>query len=679
MHGRSSTLLAVFLGCLVLCNPSAFANGKKPQATERSGYVPDSHCNTCHPKQALAWLGSKHEKAMQRASPENVLGDFNRPLPENFGHNIRLTVINGEYRVSTTGADDQQREFTVSYVLGVHPLQQLLLSLPGGRLQAFTLAWDTVRHRWFDLQAEESVPAKPGESLHWSGRYQNWNLMCGECHTTDYRKGYDDTTDRYATTWVADHVGCQACHGPGQQHVVQRQAGQAAKYDPPRDGFAQVDKCASCHARRTRLVEAADPQGELLDNFQPDTLRPDLYYPDGQQLAEVFEYGSYRQSRMYQAGVACNDCHNSHSGKLHAIGNALCVRCHNPEPDPKYPGLKAKVYDSSQHHFHPANSAGSQCVDCHMPSRNYMVVHPRRDHAIRIPDPELSQRLGTPNACNQCHSERDAAWAQKAIERHFGQNPKALHYGEILAAGQHGKNLASVSQLASDRQQPAIVRASAIELLARLAPQQTPPMALRDNDPAVRSVAAMAFGSHPAEQRRLMLTPLLHDPVRAVRIAAARGLANLPESALPEKDRPAQRQGLAEFIASQKAMSDMPAAQLNLALLMADIGQPTATITHFRRALVQDPAFDAGRLNFARWLHDQKRNDDAETILREGLPNAARPSDLYQALALLLAEQGKLSEADQELAKALILQPSNTRLLQLRAVLRKKQQVPNKP
>ena len=656
----------------LLLSSTVLAEGKLPQAEARPGYVDEASCLNCHPQQAQAWRSSKHRLAMQPATPDSVLGDFQQPLPGKFAENSRLTAAGGQFHVRTPGADGQSRDTAIPYVLGVRPLQQLLLAQPGGRLQAFTLAWDTVRHRWFDLQAEESIPAKPGESLHWSGRYQNWNLMCGECHTTAFRKGYDEQNDQYATTWASDHVGCQACHGPGQTHVKQQQTGQTAPYGPRHDSFAQVDQCASCHARRTRLVEDAEPQAAFLDNFQPDTLRPDLYYPDGQQLAEVFEYGSFRQSRMYQAGVSCRDCHDSHSGQLNAEGNALCVRCHNPAPDPQYPALQAKNYDSPQHHFHASDKAGSQCVDCHMPSRNYMVVHPRRDHAIRIPRPDLSQRLNTPNACNQCHAERDAAWAQAAIDRHFGPRQRPRHYGEILAAGQHGQDLPALAGLSVDPQQAGIVRATAVELLARVAPQLLPDATLRDADPAVRSVAAMAMANHPPAQRPAALAPLLHDPRRAVRIAAARSLAGLPPNSLPAQHQAAQRQGLADYIAAQQAMADMPAAQINLASLYAELGQAPATLAHFRRAVRQDPAALPSRLNFARWLISQGRPAEAEQLLRDGLPVSANPAVLHQALALLLAEQGNWAAADQELSQALALDPNNPRLRQQQAILRQR-------
>jgi predicted CXXCH cytochrome family protein len=323
-----------------------------------------------------------------------------------------------------------------------------------------------------------------------------------------------------------------------------------------------------------RLPRAPHPAGRgrrggrppLFDQFVPDNLRPGLYHADGQQLDEVFEYGSYRQSRMYQAGVACTDCHDPHRGRLRADGNALCTACHNPAPDRgRFPGLQAKDYDAPAHHFH---RAGSQCVDCHMPSRNYMVVHPRRDHAIRVPRPDLSSRTGAPDACTGCHAYRGAEWAAAAIEHHHGKRTHPPHYGERLAAARAGTPgaAAGLAALPGDAALPAIVRASAIEQLAQLDPAALPAAALRDPDPAVRTSAAAAFALRPAEERLAQLAPLLADPLRAVRITAARALADLPATALAPELRGRQRAALAEFVAAQQAMADMPNAQLHLAL-----------------------------------------------------------------------------------------------------------------
>ena len=663
--------LAALLLALVLMVPAAFA--AVPQAGARPDHVADRDCLACHPDQAGAWAESKHRHAMQPATAQTVLGDFGDVRFGEGAAAARFFRRGGDFVVAAQGADGRTQELAASHVFGIRPLQQVLLPQEGGRLQAFTIAWDTTRKIWFSLHTDGPVP--PGDNLHWSGRYQNWNLMCGECHTTAYRKGYDDEHDRYATTWAEPNVGCQACHGAGRAHAESagRLAATGARAQRPvptpnralAGAHAQVDQCAACHARRTRLVEDAVAGAPLFDQFVPDNLRPGLYHADGQQLDEVFEYGSYRQSRMYQAGVACTDCHDPHRGRLRADGNALCTACHNPTPDRgRFPGLQPKDYDAPAHHFHRGGGAGSQCVDCHMPSRNYMVVHPRRDHAIRIPRPDLSARTGAPDACTGCHAERGAEWAAGAIEHHHGKRTHPPHYGERLAAARAGTPgaAAGLAALAGDAALPAIVRASAIEQLAQLDPGALPAAALRDPDPAVRTSAAAAFALRPAEERVAQLSPLLADPLRAVRITAARALADLPATALAPELQGRQRAALAEFVAAQQAMADMPNAQLNLAGLALAQRDALVAEQRLRRALQREPALDAARLGLATLLAQTRREDEAERVLRDGLARAASPGELHLALGLLAGQRQRWEEAARELRAADALLPGHARV-----------------
>jgi predicted CXXCH cytochrome family protein len=663
--------LAALLLALVLMVPAAFAAA--PQAGARPDHVADRDCLACHPDQASAWAESKHRHAMQPATAQTVLGDFGDVRFGEGAAAARFFRRGGDFVVAAQGADGRTQALAASHVFGIRPLQQVLLPQEGGRLQAFTIAWDTTRKTWFSLHTDGPVP--PGDNLHWSGRYQNWNLMCGECHTTAYRKGYDDEHDRYATTWAEANVGCQACHGPGRAHAESagRLAAAGERTQRPvatpnralAGAHAQVDQCAACHARRTRLVEDAVAGAPLLDQFVPDNLRPGLYHADGQQLDEVFEYGSYRQSRMYQAGVACTDCHDPHRGRLHADGNALCTACHNPAPDRgRFPGLQAQDYDAPAHHFHRGGGAGSQCVDCHMPSRNYMVVHPRRDHAIRVPRPDLGARTGAPDACTGCHADRGAEWAAAAIERHHGKRTHPPHYGERFAAAHAGTPgaAAGLAALAGDAALPAIVRASAIGQLAQLDPRAVPAASLRDPDPAVRTSAAAAFALRPAEERLAQLPPLLADPLRAVRITAARALADLPATALAPEQQDRQRAALAEFVAAQQAMADMPNAQLNLAGLALAQRDALTAEQRFHRALQREPALDAARLGLATLLAQTRREDEAERVLRDGLARAASPGELHLALGLLAGQRQRWEEAARELRAADALLPGQARV-----------------
>lgn len=654
---QSRMIAALAMIGLFLHLTAAFASPTSPfpKARHDPRYVSDERCISCHARQGEDWRNSKHSRAMQSATAQSVQGDFQGQTLTDASGPTRFLQRAGQFLLQTRGADGQTAEFPVAYTLGVHPLQQYLIPQPGGRLQAFTLAWDSIRQRWFDLQADE--PADPGSTLHWSGRYQNANLMCAECHTTGYRKGYDQKHDRYRTSWVAPNVGCQACHGPGKAHAST--AGRGKKlpgYGLPLQAN-QVDQCAACHARRTRLREDTSSDGHFLDHYQPDNLRADLYYPDGQQLAEVFEYGSFRQSRMYQAGVVCSDCHAVHGGKLLGEGNALCTRCHSSTPNPAFPGLRARSYDDPAHHFHAVGTAGSQCVSCHMPARNYMVVHSRRDHAIRIPRPDLSVRLNTPNPCTECHTDQSAAWAAETIAARAGNPRYPRHYGEILAAARQGQPgaLGELLSLVLDARQAGIVRATATELLAELAPGKLPESLLGDPDPAVRSTAAMAWGNRPEPAAASRLLPLLDDPVHAVRIAAARSLAGFPATAIPQEKRPRQHRALADFIAAQNAMADMPAAQLNLANLFAQGQQRERAREHYQRALRQDPAFMAGRLQFAEWLSGEHQPDEAEALLRAGLAIPAIAGESRLALSRMLARQGRIDEAREEYRQAVKL------------------------
>ncbi|TAH44824.1 MAG: hypothetical protein EYC67_12365 [Betaproteobacteria bacterium] len=670
------SLLFVFI---VLASLPALATA--PRAEVRADHVPDRECIDCHQAQAMQWAGSKHDRAMQAATPSTVLGDFNDSLFSGADQRARFFRRDGAFMVRTAGPDGKEADFPVSHTFGVYPLQQYLLPLPGGRLQALTIAWDARKQRWFSLYPEGGIA--PGSNLHWSGRYQNWNLMCGECHTTAFNKHYDDERDSYRTTWAEPNVGCQACHGPGREHVTSASrlatapasgkgpsaaSEQQATPTPNRalgQPHAQVDQCAACHSRRTRLQETVVPGTPFLDNFVPDNLRAELYHADGQQLEEVFEYGSFRQSRMYQAGVGCTDCHEPHGGKTRASGNALCVSCHNTTPDTaRFAGLKAKNYDSPQHHFHTAGNPGSECVSCHMPSRNYMVVHDRRDHAIRIPRPDLTRRIGTPNACQACHADRPADWAEAAIIRHHGARNVAEHYGEILAAaraGQPGSD-ARLAALIDDGRQPAIVRATAIEQLAALDTLPPPASALQDTDPVVRTAAAAAWSARTADERLARLPALLADPVRAVRITALRGLADVDEGRLAADLRPRFRKALEEYLEAQQAMADMPSGQLNLATFLTTRGDRVRAERHYRIALAQDGSLNAARVGYARLLVSGRRLDDAAQMLRDGLSSSPNPGELHFALGLLAGQRQQWQEAARELQAAAALLPDDIRV-----------------
>jgi hypothetical protein len=428
MSRRTCASLRAGLGAAILAAAGALHGAPAFVGTEA--------CAGCHAKAAEAWKGSHHDLAMQEPSPAVVLGDFSGATFRKDGVSTTFTKQGERFVIRTEGPDRKLADFEVKYVFGVAPLQQYLLALPGGRLQAFTVAWDTRPRaqggqRWFDLYPKEKL--RPGDELHWTGRQNNWNFMCADCHSTNLAKGYDAAADRYATTWSSLNVGCEACHGPGADHVAWARAGAKgdarkgltvllderksvswlpdaatgiAKRSAPRTTTRELEVCAQCHSRRAQVAEGYHPGRRFLDHYRPSLLEAGLYEADGQQADEVYKWGSYLQSRMHAAGVTCTDCHDAHSGKTYAPASAVCARCHLP----------AK-FDDPKHHFHKPGSKGAECVSCHMPARLYMVVDARRDHSFRVPRPDLTVKLGTPNACGDCHRREGARWAAEAIAK----------------------------------------------------------------------------------------------------------------------------------------------------------------------------------------------------------------------------------------------------------------------
>ena len=613
---------------------------------------------------------------MQVANDETVLGDFGGVVYEEGSESFRFFRRDGAFVVEVKGMAGEKREYPVLYTFGADPLQQYLVPSGNGRLQVLGAAWDTAGKRWFDVDPESSPPL--GDAFHWTGRYQSWNAMCAECHSTDLRKGYDPKSDTYQTRWSVLNVGCQACHGPGEQHVAWAKAGPGSKPPSvtakglledwaPATASAEIDTCAPCHSRRLTMAGENPLGGEFLDDYRPQILESGLYHADGQILGEVYVYGSFLQSRMYRAGVDCSDCHDAHSLGLRAEGNALCTRCHSESPPSQFPGLRAGLYDAPAHHHHEAGSEGAECVECHMPATTYMVVDPRRDHGMRVPRPDLSVALGVPNACNGCHGEKTPAWAAEQVREWYG--PERVHGFEWATALQAGRQsdpaaLESLGLLIESETAPDIVRATAVSLLPGLGSESVESLteALEDPDPLVRLEAVAGLSGLPGPERLPLLLPLINDPVRAVRAEVGRVLADVPRGLLKASRARGLERAMREYEMSQLANADLPTGRINLALLYTDQGRFEEAEREYRAAIKQDPLFVPAIANLAGLLDSLGRAAESEAVLRAGVENNPDSGELHYSLGLSLAGAGGLVAATLELEKAAGLLPGHARV-----------------
>ncbi|MCH7548161.1 MAG: tetratricopeptide repeat protein, partial [Candidatus Krumholzibacteriota bacterium] len=538
----------------------------------------------------------------------------------------------------------------------------------GGRLQGLTIAWDTAGRRWFHLYPDERI--LPDDPLHWTGVLQNWNGRCADCHSTNFVKGYNDESNLFQSTWSEVNVGCEACHGPGSEHI---KAASAETYREEASGLVvnfaagapefEVERCAPCHSRR-HPVRVENHYGEpMLDDYVPTLLRTGLYHAGGQILDEVYVYGSFAQSKMYGAGVRCSDCHNPHTLELKVEGDALCIGCHNPAGEARFPTLPRKRYDTPEHHFHPAQKVAVSCVGCHMIERNYMVVDPRHDHSFRIPRPDLSATIGTPNACTDCHNDKSAQWAADAITSWYGTE-RPQHWGDVFARTENRspRQQRALARIADDAAAPVIVRATAIEHLEAYGPSDPIIRALADRDPLIRHAGVAALDAFPVAQRGTLAAPRLHDSVRAVRLEAARVLSSVPREGLVARDANAWHLLIREYEDLQRANGDMAASHLNLGVLYEHKDRPDAAQREYRKALGINTYLQPARHNLANLYNRTGRNREAERILREGIELAPDDGEFHYSLGLLLGEESRMEESAETLGRAADLLPYRARV-----------------
>jgi predicted CXXCH cytochrome family protein len=651
-----------------------------------AAYVGAATCASCHQAEHDAWDGSHHELAMQEASPDTVMGDFRDAQFTSDSVTSTFSRRDGAFVVTTDGPDGTLQDFEVAYTYGVDPLQQYLIEMPGGRLQPLSIAWDARPvvdggQRWFHLYPGQAIAFS--DNLHWTGRQQNWNYMCADCHSTNVRKGYGAGTDTFQTTWSEINVSCEACHGPGARHaawadtwplarallwetngltaaLTERQnvtwglntTVGAPRRSTPRTTDTEIQICAQCHSRRAQIADGYTAGASFDDFYALQPIVEGLYHPDGQPLDEVYVTGSFLQSRMYAAGVTCSDCHDPHSQQLRASGNALCVGCHTPAS-----------YDAPAHHFHEAASAGAQCVACHMPDTTYMGVDARRDHSFRVPRPDQSVTMDVPNACTGCHVDQTPGWAAEQLRSWLGRDPVGFQrFAEAFHAAEQSAQGASLDlrDLTRDPTAAPIVRASA---LARL--RESPDAnaidaaraALTDPDATVRRSALLLLEELPPRDRAALAAPLLDDPARAVRIQAAELLA--PAVSLLSGNAGLERfeHASMDFIASQRYNADRVENRLTLGTFFAELGRVEDAETEYRAAIGLAPSFGPAYVNLADLIRRQGQETEAELTIREGLTRSPGDPALHHALGLSLIRSGDRTQAIRELERAAMLAP----------------------
>lgn len=627
------------------------------ETAKTAGFAGSDTCIGCHTEAGNAWRNSHHGWAWRLPTAENVLGDFNNRRLEHKGVTSVFTTDAGAYFVETLGPDGTLKKFKVVGTIGVAPLQQYIVETEPGRQQALDLVWDVVAKRWYHLYPDQTLPHTSG--LHWTGPYKTWNARCAECHATDYKKNYAPLTRRYSSTQAEIGVGCEACHGPGTAHTAW--AGDPGGFDPaiwgdvtpkgftfafdPANPKKEIAQCGGCHARRETIGASSPMPGTAFDDsYRLALLRDGLYHADGQISDEVYVHGSFLQSKMYQKGVTCTNCHTPHAATLKAEGNGVCTQCHSLAGNGVFPTLTKTEYDSPEHHFHTPGTDGAQCKNCHMIERTYMGIDGRRDHSFRVPRPDLSVSLGTPNSCSDCHTDKTAAWAAAALQEKFPDSRyRGAHPATAFAEARAGRGAEATAglllEIAVSSDKSAIVRATALDLLRGYT---SPGIAdrtaglLRDPDALVRAAAISLQRSAVLATRLDRIGPMFSDPRASVRIQAARESLDIPVGDFPPALRQAKQAAMVEYWKSLAARSDFPETQFVIAGTALTVRNFRAAERAFSEAMRMDPQLTRGWVMIARIRSAQGDQAGALRAVRDGL--AANPRDAM--LSGLLRELG---------------------------------------
>jgi tetratricopeptide (TPR) repeat protein len=642
-----------------------------PAAPELSLYAGSESCIECHRKFYQLWAPSRHGLAMQPYTPEFARAHLTPPKKD---------VVIGKYRyraniglqagwVLETDPKGKKKKYPILHVLGGKNVYYFLTPLEGGRLQTLPVAYDVRTRQWFDTAASGvrhfgNGPAE--EPINWKEWPYTFNTACFNCHVSQLSTNYDLATDTYRTTWAEPGINCETCHGPSKAHNEVMQAAPKGQV-PPDIKIISVKKlapeqrnalCGSCHAKASPLTTTFPSGNRFFDHFDLVTLENPDYYPDGRDLGENYTYTSWRLSPCVKSGkLDCNTCHTP-SGryrfKEEAKANESCLPCH-----------AARVKGAAEHIHHPPDKPGvpTRCVQCHMPMTVFARMN-RSDHSMLPPAPTATIKFGSPNACNLCHKDKSAAWADQQVRqwrKRDYQAPILYRAGLIDAARKRNwQKLPEMLAYINSPDRDEVFATSLIRLTMAAPDEGVRPAllkAIRDPSPLVRAAAAEAILVRPDKESFSALVTAAGDSYRLVRVRAADSLARYPEAWLKGGDQEKVQQATREYLASLTARPDHWTSHYNLGNYYLNRGEVKQALAAYDTALKIEPRAVMAMVNAAMAFAQIGDKDQVEKSLLKAVKIAPDNAATHFNLGLLWAERHRGKEAERELKEAFRLDP----------------------
>ncbi|WP_300160759.1 multiheme c-type cytochrome [Solidesulfovibrio sp.] len=637
-------------------------------AAAPEGYAGSASCRDCHARFYELWSTSRHGLAMQPYDDAFAARALSaQALDAAVGERRYKALVGpGQGYVLETGPDGERR-YPIAQVLGGKNVYYFLTPLERGRLQTLPIAYDAVEKTWFDVAASgrrrHHGQAEATGPVDWRDPAYTFNTSCHGCHVSQLSINYDPATDAYDTAWAEPGINCETCHGPSKAH--NEVCAQAPKGTVPQDlrilswgkGLPvprQNDACASCHAKLIPITAGFAPGDDFFDHFDLAGLENPDYYPDGRDLGENFTQTSWMLSPCARNGkLSCVFCHTS-SGRFKQRQNPdqACLSCHAD-----------KAANPEAHTRHKPDGPGGRCLSCHMPQTRFARMV-RTDHSMLPPNPAATLRFGSPNACQGCHPDKDAAWADATVRSWRSRDYQApvLARAALIEAARR-RDWTTLPDMLAYLRDPGHepVFAAGLARLLRACPdaRKRPALlaALAAPSPYVRATAAetLADDRDPAVVAALARTTA--DPSRLVRVRAAEALAGAPSEALPEDALEAVGRATMELQASFDARPDDWAGRYNLGNDRLRRGDLAGAIEAYAQATRLRPDAAAPRINAAMATARQGDLEGAAALLAK-----AREADPQSAVAafnlgLVLAELGRTDAAKAALADALTRDP----------------------
>jgi len=398
---------------------TALPEPMKTPAFGEPEYVGSKRCKDCHWREYDTWKNTLHSKFMQLPNEYSVIGDFERNnklttkisnnAPQLAGEEVHTTMFkkNGRFYVNTIGPDWEAHNYEITNVIGIGRRQNYLTKFPNGELHVLPVEWDANIETWIDLNGLEKN--FPGDGEYWSDLKSIWQFKCGGCHVTGIKANYDKINNVFDTAWVDSGIGCEACHGPGGNHVKA-----ASKYfDYEKETIINPAKlpwrqramvCGQCHnwgASTTEIFPYAEgfpKHYSYSHGYLPGKALYLFYIEEPKEKKKHHQqYNEWKTSVHAKAGIMCTNCHSVHQKEDLKIAmtkltsDSLCMDCH------------ITLLRRAAHRIHTFGS----CVACHMPR----TMGHEHSHTFQFISPRLSIAAGgvekQPNSCSNCHYHKD--------------------------------------------------------------------------------------------------------------------------------------------------------------------------------------------------------------------------------------------------------------------------------